>query len=152
MAVLNHTVRKDDVWLQRMSLVPPGIVERYKKAYTVDPDDPRFGPEARTLNLAILSALNKGGAHLLLGTDAVKPSVIAGFSLHDELEFFVAAGISPYEAIRAGTSDAAIFLHQENDFGVVATGRRDDLLLVEANPLEDVKHVSTRVGVMVSGH
>lgn len=152
MAVVNHTVRTDDAWLQRMSFVPPGIVERYKKAYTVDPDDPRFGPEARALNLAILSALNKGGAHLLLGTDAVKPSVIAGYSLHDELEFFVAAGMTPYEAIRAGTSDAAIFLHQEKELGTVATGRRADLLLVEANPLEDVKNVSKRAGVMVNGH
>jgi imidazolonepropionase-like amidohydrolase len=151
MAVVNHTVRTDDVWLQRMSFVPPGIVERYKKAYTVNPDDPRFGPEARALNLAILSALSRGGAHLLLGTDAVKPSVIAGFSLHDELEFFVSAGMSPYESIRAGTSDAAIFLHQEKEFGTVATGRRADLLLVEANPLEDVKNVSKRTGVMVNG-
>jgi imidazolonepropionase-like amidohydrolase len=152
MAAVNHTVRTDDVWLQRMSFVPPGIVERYKKAYAGNLDDPRFGPEARALNLAILSALNKGGAHLLLGTDAVKPSVIAGFSLHDELEFFVAAGMSPYEAIRAGTSDAAIFLHQEKEFGTVATGRRADLLLVEANPLEDVKNVSKRAGVMIHGH
>jgi imidazolonepropionase-like amidohydrolase len=152
MAVVNHTVRTDDVWLQRMSFVPPGIVERYKKAYTVNPDDPRFGPEARALNLAILSALNRGGAHLLLGTDAVKPSVIPGFSLHDELEFFVAAGMTPYEAIRAGTSDAAIFLHQEKELGTVATGHRADLLLVDANPLEDVKNVSKRAGVMVNGH
>jgi imidazolonepropionase-like amidohydrolase len=151
MAAVNHTVRTDDVRLQRMSFVPPGIVERYKKADTGNPDDPRFGPEARELNLAILSALNRGGAHLLLGTDAVKPSVIPGFSLHDELEFFVSAGMSPYESIRAGTSDAAIFLHQENEFGTVATGRRADLLLAEANPLEDVKSVSKRTGVMING-
>ena len=153
MAAVNHTVRRDDVWLQRMSFVPPGIVERYKKAYTtVSPDDPRFGPEARALNLAILSALNRGAARLLLGTDAVKPSVIPGFSLHDELEFFIAAGMSPYETIRAGTNDAAIFLHQENEFGTVAIGRRADLLLVEANPLEDVKNVAKRAGVMINGH
>jgi imidazolonepropionase-like amidohydrolase len=151
MAAVNHVRRTDDVWLQRMSFVPPGIVERYKKAYNGNPDDPRFGPEARALNLAILSALNRGGAHLLLGTDAVKPSVIPGFSLQDELEFFVAAGMTPYNAIRAGTSDAAIFLHQEKEFGTVATGRRADLLLVEANPLEDVKNVSKRTGVMVNG-
>jgi imidazolonepropionase-like amidohydrolase len=88
---------------------------------------------------------------LLLGTDAFKPSVLPGFSLHDEPENFVGAGMTPYEAIRAGTSDAAIFLHQENEFGVVATGRRADLLLVESNPLEDVKDASKRAGVMVKG-
>ena len=152
MAVVNHTVRTDDVWLQRMSFVPPSIVERYKKTYSLNPDDPTFGPEARAFNFAILGALNREGAHLLLGTDAVKPSVIPGFSLHDELEFFVAAGMTPYKAIRAGTSDAAIFLRQENEFGVVSTGRRADLLLLQANPLEDVKNVSKQVGVMVNGH
>ena len=60
--------------------------------------------------------------------------------------------MTPYEAIRAGTSDAAKFLHQENEFRVVATGRRANLLLVEANPVEDVKNVSKRAGVMVNGH
>ena len=153
LAVGNHIIRTDAVWFQELSLVPPGIVERYKKAYTRNnPDDPRFSPEARALNNAIVKALHDGGAHLLLGTDAVKPSVLPGFSLQEELEKFVATGMTPYEAIRAGTSDAARFLHQENEFGVVATGRRADLLLVEANPLEDVKNVSKRAGVMVNGH
>lgn len=102
------------------------------------------------MDLAIISGLHKGGAHLLLGTDASKPA-LPGFSLHEEMEKFVAAGMTPYEAIRAGTSDAAIFLHHENEFGTVATGRRAELLLLEANPLEDVKNVSKRAGVMVNG-
>ena len=152
LAVGNHILRTDAVWFQELSFVPPGIVERYKKAYTLNPDDPRFSPEARALNNAIVKALHDGGAHLLLGTDAVKPSVLPGFSLQEELEKFGATGMSPYEAIRAGTSDAAIFLHQENEFGVVAIGRQADLLLLEANPLEDVKNVSRRVGVMVNSH
>ena len=105
----------------------------------------------RALDNAIVHALHDGGAHLLLGTDAVKPSVLPGFSLQEELEKFVATGMTPYEAIRAGTSDAAKFLHQENEFGVVSTGRRADLLLVEANLLEDVKNVSKRTGVLVNG-
>ena len=150
LAVGNHIIRTDAVWFQELSLVPPGIVERYRKAYTLNPDDPRFSPEARALNNAIVKALHDGGAHLLLGTDAVKPSILPGFSLQEELEKFVATGMTPYEAIRASTSDAAKFFHQENQFGVVATGRRADLLLVEANPLEDVKNVSKRAGVMVN--
>jgi imidazolonepropionase-like amidohydrolase len=88
---------------------------------------------------------------LLLGTDSYKPTVIPGFSLHQELQGFVEAGLTPYQAIRAGTADAAIFLHQETEFGVVAVGRRADLLLLEANPLQDVKNVSKRAGVMVNG-
>ncbi|HEY1470223.1 MAG TPA: amidohydrolase family protein, partial [Candidatus Acidoferrum sp.] len=103
------------------------------------------------LNISITRALHQGGAQLLLGTDATKSNVLPGFSVHEELQHFVEAGLTPYEAIRAGTSDAAIFLHQESEFGVVATGRRADLLLLEANPLKDVKNVSKRAGVMVNG-
>lgn len=77
---------------------------------------------------------------------------IPGFSLHQELQSFVEAGLTPYEAIRAGTADAAIFLQQEEEFGVVAAGRRADLLLLEANPLQEVTNVSKRAGVMVNGH
>ena len=88
---------------------------------------------------------------MLLGTDTFKPGTLPGFSLHEELENFVAAGMTPYEAIRAGTADAAEFLNQGNEFGVVAVGRRADLLLLNANPLEDVKNTSKIAGVMASG-
>ena len=67
------------------------------------------------------------------GTDSYKPTVIPGFSLHQELQSFVEAGLTPYEAIRAGTSDAAIFLHEENEFGTVALGQRADLLLLDVS-------------------
>jgi len=88
---------------------------------------------------------------LLLGTDTVKPGVLPGYSLHDELVNFVSTGMSPYEALRAGTADAARFLDRGSDFGVVAAGRRADLLLLEANPLDDVRNTTKIVGVMVAG-
>jgi adenine deaminase len=89
---------------------------------------------------------------LLLGTDTYKPNVIPGFSLHEELRYFVEAGLSPYDAIRAGTSDAARFLHRDDEFGTVAVGRRADLLLLSANPLDNVGNTSKRVGVMLRGN
>jgi imidazolonepropionase-like amidohydrolase len=144
--------RTDALWLEQASLLPPDIFERYKSMYPEGSKLPMDSPKGRTLDLAILAALHSGGAHLLLGTDAVKPGTLPGSSLHEELENFVASGMTPYEAIGAGTRDAAIFLHQENEFGVVAIGRRADLLLLDANPLEDVKNVSRRVGVMVNSH
>ena len=48
------------------------------------------------------------------------------------------AGLTPYQAVRAGTSDAAIFLHQEAEFGTISSGLRADLLLLKANPLDNV--------------
>ena len=69
----------------------------------------------------------------------------------EELHYLVRAGLTPYEAIRAGTYDAADFLHALDDFGTVAVGRRADLILAEGNPLQDVANINRRVGVMVRG-
>jgi imidazolonepropionase-like amidohydrolase len=113
--------------------------------------DPRSTPRARELDLSIVAALHNAGAQLLLGTDTVKPGVLPGYSLHDELVNFVSAGMSPYEALRASTADAARFLDRSSDFGLVAQGRRADLLLLEGNPLDDVRNTSKIAGVMVAG-
>ena len=146
--------RTDSAWLDQKSFIPPGIMARYAKMYPgmAASTDPRGAPQGHAIFSAILRGLHEGGAHLLLGTDTVKPGTLPGFSSHEELANFVAAGMTPYEAIRAGTADAAIFLHQQNQFGTVATGLRADVLLLESNPLEDVRNVSKRVGVMVNGH
>lgn len=99
----------------------------------------------------LVYALHKAGAGLLLGTDYGNPFVVPGFSLHQELRNFVDAGLSPFEAIRAGTSAAAEFMDARNEFGTVAVGRRADLILIEGNPLEDVANVNKRAGVMLRG-
>lgn len=61
------------------------------------------------------------------------------------------AGLSPYQALRAGTSGAAEFLKRQDEFGTVAVSKRADVILPEANPLEDVRNAAKRVGVMVRG-
>ena len=91
------------------------------------------------------------GGHVLLGTDTANPFLIPGFSIHGELGHLVEAGLTPYEALRTGTRNAAEFLGRPGEFGAVAEGLRADLILLEANPLEDVRHVASRVGVMVRG-
>ena len=148
--------RSDAAWLEQEKFVPPAIRERYEKAYTSESRtpviDPLNSPEAQPIYLAIVGALHKGGVGLLLGTDAHKPNALPGFSLHEELVSFVKAGLTPYEAIRAGTSDAARFLHRETEFGRVAVGLRADLILLTANPLDDVGNVQKREGVMVQGN
>jgi imidazolonepropionase-like amidohydrolase len=134
-------------WEKERSLVPRGVVERYEGQMKVPP----LGPAAEPFALALVHALHIKGAGLLLGTDAYKRNVMPGFSLLEELAYFVKAGLSPYAAIKAGTSDAAKFLNQENEFGTVAVGRRADLILLSANPLDDVGNVTKRIGVMLRG-
>ncbi len=98
-----------------------------------------------------VGALHRGGANILLGTDTPNQFVVPGFSLHEELRNLVDAGLNPYEAIRAATSDAAASLKSADRWGTVKIGARADLILTTANPLEDVRNVSRRAGVMVRG-
>ena len=99
----------------------------------------------------ITRRLHDAGARILLGTDNPNPFVVPGFSIHEELRNLVDAGLSPYEAIKAGTRDAAEFLNALPDFGTIEVGKRADLILLEANPLENVENITKRIGVMVRG-
>jgi imidazolonepropionase-like amidohydrolase len=101
--------------------------------------------------MKLVKALHDAGARLLLGTDFPPAFTVPGFSLHEELQNFVAAGLTPYQALRAGSSDAAEFLKKQDEFGTVTVGKRADLILLEANPLVDVRNAARRVGVMVHG-
>jgi hypothetical protein len=93
----------------------------------------------------------RGAGGILLGTDMGNPHVVAGFSVHEELANLVAAGLTPFEALRAGTSDAARCMGASTEWGTLAVGRRADLLLLAGNPLEDVAHARRPVGVVLKG-
>lgn len=111
-----------------------------------------YGPRMTMMNQRMTKLLHDNGAPLILGTDAGNPYLTPGFSLHQELELMVAAGLTPYEALRAGTINAAASLGKEDEFGSLSVGQRADAILLEANPLEDVRNASRRAGVMLRGH
>ena len=115
-----------------------------------DEDVPLYA-KADEVRMRVVKALHDAGARLLLGTDFPPAFTAPGYSLHEELSNFVAAGLSPYEALRAGTSGAAEFLGKSGEFGVIAAGARADVLLLEGNPLDDVRNAAKRAGVMVRG-
>lgn len=99
----------------------------------------------------LVQDLHEAGAHLLLGTDAPEPCAVPGFAVHQELQNLVDCGLTPFEALQTATVEAAQFLGRSNEFGTIALGQRADLILLDANPLEDVGHVRQQVGVMVKG-
>jgi len=99
----------------------------------------------------IVKALHDAGSKLLLGTDTPQFFTIPGFSIHEELLHFVDAGLSPYEAIKTGTSNAATFLGASEEFGKVAVGLRADLIFLNSNPLVDINNTTDIAGVMVRG-
>jgi hypothetical protein len=106
---------------------------------------------SNALNDRILRALRDADAPLLLGTDTGNPFVVPGFSVHEELELLVQAGLTPYQALRSATRNPAEFLGATGEFGSVAAGRRADLLLLGGNPLIDVRQVANIHGVMARG-
>lgn len=88
------------------------------------------------------------GVRMLVGTDAMNTGVVPGFSAHDELADLVAAGLTPYEALRAATANAAEFLGERRR-GTIAVGQESDLLLLDADPLKDITNTRRIAGVMV---
>ncbi len=99
----------------------------------------------------MLSALHQAGAKLLLGSDSPQIFSVPGFSLTHELPAMVDAGVPPYAALEAATRNAAEYFGEEDEFGTVEVGKRADLILVEGNPLDDIRNVHRQAGVMVRG-
>lgn len=100
----------------------------------------------------VVGILREEGAPLLLGTDTPNPYVVPGFSIHQELAHLRAAGLSPYEVLRAATSEAARFLAEQDDWGTVATGRRADLVLLSRDPLREVDALKHIEHLFVNGY
>ena len=101
---------------------------------------------------AWVGIMHEEGVLLLGGTDAANPGLFHGLSLHAELENLVEwAGLSPYEAIETVTVNAAQYWNREGEHGIVATGGEADLLLLAANPLDDIANTRAIEGVAING-
>jgi imidazolonepropionase-like amidohydrolase len=99
----------------------------------------------------LIKALHAGGAGLLLGSDAPQVYNVSGFATHRELESLVAAGLTPYQALETGTRNVAVFLGTLPNTGTIEVGKRADLILLDADPLLDVRNTTRRAGVMLKG-
>ncbi|NIA26691.1 MAG: amidohydrolase family protein [Desulfobulbaceae bacterium] len=136
-----------------MRYMPAAAVERWASIKQQQLDergfDARIGARAIAIRRSIIFSLHKAGARLLLGSDAPQVFNVPGFSLHRELAFLVEAGLTPYEALQAGTTAAAEFLG--TNAGSVAVGRDADLVLLDANPLAEISNTRRVHGVMLRG-
>jgi imidazolonepropionase-like amidohydrolase len=96
--------------------------------------------------------LKQSGVLILAGSDTGDPFTIPGGSLLDELTLLVEAGLTPMEALRGATSEAASFMKLEQMFGSVQLGQSADLVLLDGDPLTDIGNVRRIAGVMWRGH
>ncbi len=99
----------------------------------------------------MLLALNDSGAMLLSGTDTSLALLVPGFSLHNELEALADVGLSPYDVLKTSTYNPALYLGELDEFGTIEVGKRADLVLLDAHPLEDIANTQQIAGVMVRG-
>jgi imidazolonepropionase-like amidohydrolase len=141
-----------------LQYVPAGMPESFRKqkASTADISAP-VSERQRYIELRnkMVKALHAAGARLLIGPDSPQFFLVPGFATHKELQSFVEAGLTPYEAIEAATRNPGEYFAEimkvPRNFGTVEVGMRADLILLDANPLESVANLSKRAGVMVRG-
>lgn len=139
-----------------MRYLPPEAAEFWTQSNEritgrMSPED--FGrlAEGERVRKRLVRLFHERGARLLVGTDTPNPFVIPGYSVHEELQNLVEAGLTPYQALKAATRDAAEFMGALDEAGTISVGKRADLILIEGNPLESVTNVTRRVGVMARG-
>lgn len=141
-----------------LQYVPAGMREAFtkQKLSTANIEAP-LSERQRYIELRnkMFAALHAAGAKLLVGPDSPQFFLVPGFATHREIQSFVDAGLTPYEALEAATRNPAEYFAEvmktPRDFGTVETGMRADLLLLDANPLESVANLSKRAGIMVRG-
>ena len=103
--------------------------------------------------LDIVRKLHAANVPFLAGTDTpAGVDVIPGISLHLELQRFVAAGFTPLEALQTATLNPADFYNRRGDYGTIQIGRIADLVLLRANPLDDIANTRKIAGVVADGH
>ena len=138
----------------RLEFVPTSLRKEW------DPRDPKNRvPEEdqkwwanQYANDARLTAeMHKAGVSLLAGSDSLDRFVFPGFALHQELAILNQQGLTPLEALRAATSDAAKFLGHDLEFGVIADGAHADLVLLDENPLEKISNTTKISAVIRAG-
>lgn len=115
------------------------------------PEDFAYMKKEFQKDLEVVGAMQKSGVGILAGTDAGNPFCFPGFSLHDELGFLVQAGLSPMQALQTATINPARFLGQEKDLGTVETGKLADLVLLDANPLDEIGNTKKIAAVVSDG-
>jgi hypothetical protein len=99
----------------------------------------------------LMRKLQAGGHGMLLGSDAPQLFNVPGFSIHHEIDGMLRAGLTPFEIIKSGTINPAIYFGDEANYGEVKEGLSADLILLNENPLNDMKSLRDIYGVMVRG-
>lgn len=134
---LLHFNAEARTWLEAAQPYPDEVLSVLEAAHNAD--------------RKLVSFLYEEGVPFLAGTDALNPYTFPGFSLHDELALLVESGLSPLAALQAATINPARFLGAETRLGSVEAGKLADLVLLDADPLVDIRNTTKIAGVFSDG-
>jgi len=156
-SLLEHWLNEDDPnamakWPE-MKHVPAEQLQKWIEQKTSMTSQASAEDRRKFLELRrrILKALFDGGVPIALGSDAPQTWNVPGFSAHRELKVMVTAGLTPFQALQSGTINVARYFGTDSSTGTVAKGKRADLVLLDANPLQDIGNSSRIAGVIVNG-
>jgi imidazolonepropionase-like amidohydrolase len=154
----NNYAQLDDAGLAsdpRLKYVKPSWRERWlrmtKDAVNMPASEWTNRRELMRKEKALVARMQRAGLGLLAGTDDANPYSYPGFSLHDELAILVEAGLTPMQALQTATLNPAKFLKRLDSLGTVEKGKLADLVLLDANPLENISHTKRIHAVVVHG-
>lgn len=138
----------------RLKYMPPSMTRSWDPAQldgARTPQDFAYSRKEFDKDLEVVGAMAKAGVGILAGTDSQNPYTFYGFSLHDELGLLVRAGLTPMQALQASTLNAATFFGMEKDLGTIEQGKIADLVLLDANPLDEIGNTKKIDAVVYGG-
>lgn len=141
----------------RLAYMPESLLQYWFDARPPDADarPPEVEAAERTVELPeeawLTALLHEARIPILAGTDAGVPFSLPGWSLHEELELLVAAGLTPAEALEAATRGPAEYLGRTEELGTIEVGKRADLVLLQGNPLDDIRNTRAIEAVILGG-
>ena len=137
-------------YIIRAALWKPDIDTWAEKA-AADESGRNLQGELYRLALDDVGQAHAAGVRIVAGTDAGDTHVFPGFAIHDELSELVVAGLTPAEALRSATIDAARFTGTARDYGSIEVGKAGDMILLDANPLADIRNSAKIAGLFFNG-
>ncbi|MGC1616914.1 MAG: amidohydrolase family protein [Candidatus Acidiferrum sp.] len=144
----SHDPRRKFIPLQVLNNWEKGTKDRDKGA---TPEEFALRASLMQASLRVVGKMNAAGVSIMAGTDTTAPFVFPGSSLHEELALLVRAGLTPMQALQAATKLPAEFLGKLQIQGTIEQGKSADLLLLDANPLDDIQNTRKIRAVILRG-
>ena len=128
-----------------------GSETRQKQDHLASPAEFDLRDQLFTRSSQVVVKMQSAGVGILAGTDSAAPELVPGFSLHEELVLLTQAGLSPMQALQSATKNPADFMGIAQKQGTIEVGKNADLLLLDANPLDDIRNTEKIRALVIHG-